>query len=68
MICAIQNGETGIKINKTIRGNDVVIIQTGYSKEITVNDIVIETILLIDACRRSSASSITLVMPCFPYA
>ena len=63
-----KNGETGIKINKTIRGNDVVIIQTGYSKEISVNDIVIETILLIDACRRSSANSITLVMPCYPYA
>jgi ribose-phosphate pyrophosphokinase len=63
-----SNGETRVKINKTIRGNDVVIVQTGYSKDISVNDIVIETALLIDACNRSSAKSVTLIMPCYPYA
>lgn len=61
-------GETGIQINETVRGNDIVIVQTGYNRDISVNDIVMETGLLIDACRRSSAKSITLIMPCYPYA
>ena len=63
-----NNGETRVKINKTIRGNDIFIVQTGYSKDISVNDIVMETALLIDACNRSSAKSVTLIMPCYPYA
>jgi ribose-phosphate pyrophosphokinase len=61
-------GETGIQINETVRGNDIVIIQSGYNRNIQVNDIVMETGLLIDACRRSSAKSITLIIPCYPYA
>jgi len=64
-----NNGETGIQINETIRGNDIVIIQTGFCQGgMCVNDIVMETGLLIDGCRRSSAKSITLIMPCYPYA
>ena len=27
-----------------------------------------ETLLLIDACKRSMANTINLVMPCYPYA
>ena len=27
-----------------------------------------ETLILIDACRRSGVRSITLIMPCYPYA
>lgn len=61
-------GETGIQINETVRGNDIVIIQSGYNSNISVNDIVMETGLLIDACRRSSANSITLIIPCYPYS
>ena len=33
-------GETGIQINETVRGNDIVIIQSGYNSNIPVNDIV----------------------------
>jgi len=63
-----NNGETNVKINETIRGKDVFIIQTGYNNNINVNDIIMETILLIDACKRSSSKSITLIMACYPYA
>ena len=65
-------GETRIEINEPMRGEDVVIIQTGYvpgsDKTPSVNDIVMETLLMIDACRRSMSKSITLVMPLFPYS
>ena len=65
-----NNGETNIKIFETIRGKDIVIIQSGYSpyNYMSVNDIVMETCLLIDACRRSMAKNITLIIPLFPYS
>ena len=65
-----KNGETRIEINETIRGKDIVIIQTGYTKSkcLNTNDIIMETALLIDACRRSMANTITLIMPFYPYA
>ena len=63
-----KNGETRIEIKDSIRGKDIVIIQSGYSNSKDINDIVMETALLIDACRRSMAKNITLVMPFYPYA
>ena len=65
-----KNGETRIEIDENIRNKKVVIIQSGYTNilDMSVNDIVMETILLIDACRRSAAKYITLVMPSYLYA
>lgn len=65
-----KNGEISIDIKNNIRTKDIVIIQSGYNNyiNVNVNDIIIETILLIDACRRSSAKTITLILPCYPYA
>ena len=69
-ITKFKNGEIKIEIKENIRTKDVVIIQTGYNNynDFNTNDIVIETILLIDACRRSNAKTITLICPCFPYS
>ena len=62
-------GETRIELKEPIRGEDVVIIQTGYSSNgLSVNDIVMETILLIDACRRSMSKTISLIMALYPYS
>lgn len=63
-----NNGEIKIDIKETVRGEDIVIIQTGYSLEIDVNTIVMETIFLIDALRRSMAHTITLIMPLYVYS
>lgn len=65
-----KNGEIRVEISETVRGGDVVIIQTGYSNlhELSVNDIIMETCLLIDACNRSMVSTITLIMPLYPYS
>ena len=64
-----SNGEIQIEINENIRNEDVFLIQTGAgTDELTVNDIIMETVIMIDACKRSMAKSITLVMPLFPYS
>lgn len=64
-----SNTETCVWIEENVRNCDVVIIQTGSAdQERSVNDHLMETWLLADACVRSSAKSITFVIPCYPYA
>lgn len=63
------NTEIRVEIHENIRGEDVYIIQTGTAtKEQSINDVIMETMLLIDTCRRSHAKKITLIMPNYPYA
>jgi len=64
------NTECNFKINENIRNKNVFIIQTGTfnkEKQLSINDFLIETILMINACRYSSCGKITLVMPFYPY-
>ena len=68
-ITKFSNSEIKINICENIRNKDVFIIQTGSNDELnSVNDYVMETLLLIDACKRSMAHTINLIMPCYPYA
>jgi ribose-phosphate pyrophosphokinase len=56
-------------IASNLRNRDIVLIQTGSaSNGLSVNDILMETMIMIDACKRSSCGKIILIMPCFPYA
>ena len=72
--CDIQyfsNGELRPVIASSIRGKDIFILQTGSNNTITnksINDYIMETYLLAKTCKRSDANSITLIMPCYPYA
>merc|ERR1712126_397998 len=59
------NRETSVEIRESVRGEDVYIIQTG---EGTVNDNLMELLIMISACKTSSAARVTAVIPCFPYA
>lgn len=61
----LPDGEIYVHIDEVVRGKDVFLIQTGSHP---VNDHVIETLLYLDAFRRASVNSVTLVMPYFPYA
>lgn len=61
----LPDGEIHVRIDEVVRGKDVYFIQTGSSP---VNDHVVETLLYLDAFRRASVESVTLVMPYFPYA
>jgi len=72
--CIIEkfsNTEIRIEILESIRNKDIFIIQTGsYNTEEnnSINDYLMETLITIDACKRSMAKTINLVMPCYPYA
>lgn len=60
-----SNGETRVEIGESVRGEDVFIIQSGCG---SVNDNLMELLIMINACKIASASKITAVIPCFPYA
>jgi ribose-phosphate pyrophosphokinase len=60
----MPDGEVHVRVDEVVRGKDVFLLQTGSPP---VNDHIIETLLYLDAFRRASANSVTLVMPYFPY-
>lgn len=53
----------------TIRGKHIYVVGMGadYSK-FSLNDVIIHTFGILDACQRSGAKSITLIWLLFPYA
>lgn len=60
-----SDGEISIQISESVRGRDVFIIQSTGAPS---NDNLMELLIMTDALRRSSASSITAVVPYFGYA
>ena len=60
-----SDGEVAINIKETVRGCDVFLIQSTSSP---VNDNLMELLVMIDACKRASASRVTAVIPYFGYA
>jgi ribose-phosphate pyrophosphokinase len=63
------NGEIHSKLGENVRGSDVFIIQThGSTGDLSVNDVIMEQLIMIDAARRASAKRITAVIPCYGYA
>ena len=60
-----SDGEIFVKINETIRGADVYIIQSTCAP---VNDNLMELLVMIDALRRASAGRINAVIPYYGYA
>ena len=64
-----SNGEIHAKLGDNVRGADVFIIQThGSTEELSVNDVIMEQLIMIDAARRASAKRITAVIPNYGYA
>ena len=64
-----NNNEIRVEIKENIRNEDIFIIQTGSNtNDYSINDILMETMIMIDACKRSNSKSITLIMPFYPYA
>lgn len=59
------DGEIYIQIQESIRGKDVYLIQPTCGP---VNDNLMELMIMIDACRRASATKITAVIPYYGYA
>ncbi len=64
------NGEISCKLGDSVRGEDVFIVQS-HSAVMgagSVNDALMEQLLMIDAAKRASARSITAVCPFLGYA
>lgn len=59
------DGEIYVQIQESIRGCDVFLIQPTCPP---VNDHLMELLIMVDACRRASARSITAVIPYYGYA
>jgi ribose-phosphate pyrophosphokinase len=64
-VTAFPDGETFVKINENIRGDDVYIIQPSCPP---TNHNIMELLIMVDAARRASAGRINAVMPFFGYA
>jgi ribose-phosphate pyrophosphokinase len=63
------NGESHCKFSDSVRGADVFIIQShAESTSGSVNDAIMEQLVMIDAAKRASAKRITAVCPLFGYS
>ncbi len=60
-----SDGETRVELKQNVRGRDVFLIQPTCAP---ANDSLMELLIMVEACRRSSAGRITAVMPYFGYA
>lgn len=59
------DGEVNTVIEETVRGKDVYIIQPTCKP---VNDHLMELLIIMDACKRASASRVNAVIPYYGYA
>lgn len=70
--CVIEkfaNTEIRIEISDDIRGCDIYIIQTGGADENnSINDYIMETLLLIDTCKRAGVIRVSVILATYPYA
>ena len=60
-----SDGEISVRISESVRGRDVFIIQSTCAP---ANQNLMELLIMTDALKRSSASSITAIIPYFGYA
>lgn len=58
------DGEVGVRIEESVRGEDVFVVQPTAPP---VNERLMELLVIIDALRRASAARITAVLPYFGY-
>lgn len=68
-LAEFANGEIHCKFGENVRGSDVFIIQSHSSVDgMSINDSLMEQMIMIDAARRASAKRITAVCPFYGYA
>jgi len=61
----LPDSEIHVMINEVVRGQDVFFVQPC---SVPVNDNFVEILFYVDAFKRASANSVSVVMPYFPYA
>ena len=63
------NGEMRPRFGESVRGSDVFVMQThAGTPEMSINDAIMEQLIMIDAAHRASAKRITAVCPFYGYA
>ena len=68
-LAEFANGEIHCRFSESVRGGDVFIIQSHSASEgMTINDSIMEQLIMVDAARRASAKRITVVCPFYGYA
>jgi ribose-phosphate pyrophosphokinase len=68
-IVEFANGEIKPRFAESVRGSDVFILQSHYGiEDRSVNDSIMEQLIMIDAAYRASAKRITAVCPYYGYA
>lgn len=60
-----KNGETSIAIKESVRNKDVYVVQSSIGH---VNDMLMELLIMISACKSASAKRVTAVLTLFPYS
>ncbi|MDQ0418284.1 ribose-phosphate pyrophosphokinase [Croceifilum oryzae] len=60
-----SDGEIHIKLNESVRGSDVYVIQSTCNP---VNQHLMEMLVMVDALKRASAGTINVVLPYYGYA
>jgi len=67
-VVQFANGEIKTRFAESIRGSDVFIVQSHYGIDgLSVNDSIMEQLIMIDAAYRASAKRITAVCPYYGY-
>ena len=67
-LAQFANGEDHCRFNESVRGSDVFLIQShGGVDGRSVNDAIMEQLIMVDAAKRASAKRITVVMPFYGY-
>lgn len=63
-VTRFTDGEVFVQVEENVRGVDLYVVQSTYPPA----EHILELLMLIDACRRSSARRITAVIPYYGYA
>lgn len=68
-VAEFANGEIHVRYDESIRGADVFIVQTHAQWQGgSINDAVMEHVIMVDAAKRASAKRITVVAPFYGYS
>lgn len=72
-VSKFKDGEIRLEINESVRGNNVFIVQptchsVSAAGDLSVNENLMELLIMVDAISRASAKSITAVIPYYGYA
>ncbi|MGH2758355.1 MAG: ribose-phosphate diphosphokinase, partial [Actinomycetota bacterium] len=60
-----SNGDIYVRFLTSVRGADAFVVQTHAE---SVNELIVETLIMLDALKRASARRVTAVLPFFPYS